>query len=161
MTPAVTPLDGSLFGPGQPCFGCSPDHPAGFRLRFTVDGDDVVTKVTPGPHHQGPLGLLHGGLAATIADEVAAWAVLAGTGKFGFTTSFSARLAKGLRVGVEVEGRGRLTNVTSRVVKATAELRQEGALCFAGDFVFVLLDRAAAEKLLGTALPPEWARFCR
>jgi acyl-coenzyme A thioesterase PaaI-like protein len=161
MTPAVSPLDGSLFGPGQPCFGCSPDHPAGFRLRFEVDGDDVVARVTPGPHHQGPLGLLHGGLAATIADEAAAWAVLAGTGKFGFTTAFEARLSKAVRVEVEVEARARLTKTSSRIVKATAELRQGGELCFSGDFTFVLLDRSAAERLLGTAIPEAWVRFCR
>ncbi len=161
MTPAVTPLDGTLFGPGQPCFGCAPDHPAGFHLRFTTDGDDVVTTLTPAPHHQGPLGLMHGGLISTLADEAAAWAVLAGTGKFGFTTNFEARLHRGVKVGVEVEARARLTRRSSRVVKATAELRQEGALCFTGDFTFVLLDRAGAEKLMGAPIPDAWARFCR
>lgn len=161
MTPVVSPLDGSLFGPGQPCFGCSPDHPAGFRLRFEIDGDDVVTRIVPGKHHQGPLGLMHGGLVSTLADEAAAWAVLAETGKFGFTTHFEARLSKGIRVGVEVEARSRLTRRSTRVVKSAVELRQEGELCFSGDFTFVLLDRAAAEKLMGHPIPDEWARFCR
>jgi acyl-coenzyme A thioesterase PaaI-like protein len=104
---------------------------------------------------------LHGGLAATIADEAAAWAVLAGTGKFGFTTAFEARLSKAVRVEVEVEARARLTKTSSRIVKATAELRQGGELCFSGDFTFVLLDRSAAERLLGTAIPEAWVRFCR
>jgi acyl-coenzyme A thioesterase PaaI-like protein len=161
MTPAVTPLDGSLFGAGQPCFGCSPDHPAGFHLRFTTEGDDVVTKLVPAIHHQGPLGLMHGGLVSTLADETAAWAVLVETGKFGFTTHFEARLSKGVRVGVEVEARARLTKKSSRVVKALVEIRQDGDLCFTGDFTFVLLDRAGAEKLMGGKIPDAWARFCR
>jgi uncharacterized protein (TIGR00369 family) len=161
MTPAVTPLDGTLFGPGQPCFGCSPDHPAGFHLKFVAEGDDVVTRLVPEKHHQGPLGLMHGGLVSTLADEAAAWAVLAETGKFGFTTHFEARLSKGVRVGVEVEARARVTKKSSRVVKSMVEIRQQGELCFTGDFTFVLLERAAAEKLMGGAIPEQWAKFCR
>lgn len=161
MTPAVTPLDGTLFGEGQPCFGCSPDHPAGFHLRFVAEGDDVVTRMVPEKHHQGPLGLMHGGLISTLADEAAAWAVLATTGKFGFTTHFEAKLSKGVRVGQEVEARARVTKNSSRVVKTTVEIKQNGELCFTGDFTFVLLDRGAAEKLMGGALPEQWARFCR
>ena len=126
MTPAVSPLDGSLFGPGQPCFGCSPDNPAGFHLRFETDGDDIVTRLVPQKHHQGPLGLMHGGLISTLADETAAWAVLAVTGKFGFTTHFEARLSKGVRIGVEVVARARVTKKGGRVVKATVELQAGG-----------------------------------
>ncbi len=161
MSPLVAPLDGTLFGPGQPCFGCAPDHPSGFHLSFVADGDDVVARMTPGEHHQGPLRLMHGGLIATLADEGAAWAVLAGTGKFGFTTHFEAKLSRAVKVGVEVEVRARLTKKSSRVVKAVAEVRQEGELCFTGDFSFVLLDRGAAEKLMGGPIPEAWARFCR
>lgn len=161
MTPAVTPLDGTLFGPDQSCFGCSPTHPAGFHLRFGVEGDDVVTTLVPGREHQGPLGLMHGGLVSTLADEVCAWAVLASTGKFGFTTSFEARLHKGVRVGVETKARARLTKNTHRVVKADCEIHQGDALCFTGHFTFVLLERAAAEQVLGITLPDAWVRFCR
>jgi acyl-coenzyme A thioesterase PaaI-like protein len=161
MTPLVFPLDGTLFGEGQPCFGCSPDHPFGFRLRFTVAGDAVVTRFTPSVRHQGPLGLMHGGLVTTVADETAAWAVLATTGKFGFTTGFEARLLNGVRVGQEAEARGWVTKPGSRVVRVAVVVRQAGEDCFTGAFTFALLDRGGAEKLLGGPLPDEWARFCR
>ncbi len=161
MTPAVSPLDGRLFGPGQPCFGCGPDHPSGFHLAFAVDGEDVVARFTPGTHHQGPLGLMHGGLITTVADETAAWVVLAHAGKFGFTTHFECRLSRPVKVGVEAETRGRLVKRTSRVVKSQVVVSQLGQPCFTGDFTFVLLDQAAAEQLMGTALPEAWARYCR
>jgi acyl-coenzyme A thioesterase PaaI-like protein len=161
MTPAVAPLDGSLFGPGQPCFGCGPDHPSGFHLAFALEGEEVVTRFTPGLQHQGPLGLMHGGLISTVADETAAWVILAHLGKFGFTTHFEARLARGVRVGVEAEARGTLQKKSSRVVRTQVVVRQLGQTCFTGDFTFVLLDRAAAEQLMGVPLPEAWARFCR
>lgn len=161
MTPAVEPLDGRLFGPDQQCFGCAPHHPAGFHLEFVTDGDDVVTTFVPKRHHQGPLGLMHGGLISTLADEAAAWAVLAATGKFGFTTGFEARLLKGVRIEVPVEARARITRNSTRIVRVAVEIRQDGALCFTGDFTFALLERAAAEKLMGGPIPEEWLRFCR
>lgn len=161
MIPAVSPLDGTLFGEGQPCFGCSPGHPAGFHLSFVTEGDDVVTRMVPQNHHQGPLGLMHGGLISTLADEAAAWAVLAVTGKFGFTTHIDARLSRGVKVGVEVEARARVTKNSGRVVKATVEIRQNAERCFTGEFTFVLLDRSGAEKLMGTAIPERWAQYCR
>ncbi|MCA2980058.1 MAG: PaaI family thioesterase [Myxococcaceae bacterium] len=160
MTEALV-LDGRLFGEGQPCFGCSPTHPHGFRLAFAREGDDVVARLVPGPLHQGPVGVMHGGLVSTLADEGAAWAVIAATGKFGFTTSFSARLHHPVRVGVEAEVRARVTSRSSRVVKATAVIRQHTRDCFAGDFVFALLDKAAAEQVMGGPVPPAWERFCR
>ena len=154
-------LDGHLFGAGQPCFGCSPDHPTGFRLAFTRNGDKMVTHFTPGERHQGPPGLMHGGLVATLADEVAAWAIIGLLGKFGFTASFTARLAGPVRIGVPVVGRSRITTDKVRIVEVAVQLAQDGKDAFTGDFKFVILDRSGAERLLGGPLPEAWQRFCR
>jgi acyl-coenzyme A thioesterase PaaI-like protein len=75
-------LDGALFGDDQPCFGCSPQHPVGFRLRFErLEGEAVSTCFTPTADHQGPPGIMHGGLVTTLADELAAWVIIAVLGK--------------------------------------------------------------------------------
>src|SRR5438128_5439488 len=159
--PAMPDLDGSLFGPGQPCFGCGPDHPSGFRLRFRVEGDEIVTRFTPTDRHQGPPGVMHGGLVFTVADELAAWAVIARLGKFGFTTRFAGKLQKPVRPGAEVEGRARIVRSTTRTAEVETSLHQRSELVFAASFTFVLPDRAGAEKLLGAALPDTWQRFAR
>jgi acyl-coenzyme A thioesterase PaaI-like protein len=104
---------------------------------------------------------MHGGLVSTVADESAAWAVIAATGKFGFTTSFSCRLLRPVRIGQELEVRAKVLSANRRIVKTTVLMRQAGVDCVTGEFVFVLLDKAAAETLMGGALPPEWERFCR
>ncbi len=154
-------LDPHLFGPGSPCFGCSPDHPIGFRLRFFKDGDDVVTRFTPHERYQGPPGVMHGGLVTTLADEIAAWTVIGLRGRFGFTGTIDARLKKPVRIAEEVVGRGRITVDTRRVVTIHVDLTQAETLCFAGEFAFALLDRAAAERLLGRALSDDWEPFAR
>lgn len=154
-------LDPLVFGESQPCFGCAQDHPIGFRLRFSRDEDSVLTRFTPGMQYQGPPGVMHGGLVTTLGDEIAAWTVLGLTGKFGFTGKLSAKLKKPVKIDTEVLGRGRTTRVTSRIVDVHVTMQQEGVEVFAGDFTFALLDRAAAEKLLGESISDRWARMAR
>lgn len=154
-------LDGTLFGPGQPCFGCGPDHPFGFRLAFDREGDEVVTRYVPGERHQGPPGIMHGGLVATLADEVAAWAPIAILGKFGFTAHLEAKLHKPVRIGVPLEGRAKIAADLRRIVDVDVRLVQDGSDAFSGKFRFVILDRTGAERMLGGPIPAHWERFCR
>jgi acyl-coenzyme A thioesterase PaaI-like protein len=154
-------FDGAMFGPGQPCFGCAPDHAIGFRLAFTREGDDVVTRMTPSDRYQGPPGIMHGGLVATLADEVGAWACIVGLGKFGFTVSFTARLKQAVRIGKEVEARARIVKSSSRFVDVEVVVSQEQRVCFTSEFRFLLLDEAGAEKMLGRPLPEAWKSYAR
>lgn len=161
--PAITdvPLDGHLFGAGQPCFGCSPDHPFGFRLAFEREGDEIVTRWTPHERYQGPVAIMHGGLVSTLADEVAAWAIIGMLGKFGFTASFDAKLHKPVRIGVPLEGRSRIVKDARRLVDVAVRVVQEGSDAFTGTFRFVILDQSGAERLMGGPIPDAWKRFCR
>jgi uncharacterized protein (TIGR00369 family) len=153
--------DGSMFGPDQPCFGCSPTHPHGLHLAFEREGDDVVTRFTPTDLQQGPPGIMHGGLVTVLADELAAWVLVLLREKFGFTAELNAKLLRPVRVGREVEGRARILRETHRVVRIAVELFQDGAKAYTAEATFALLDRGGAEKLLERSLPPAWQRYCR
>jgi acyl-coenzyme A thioesterase PaaI-like protein len=155
------PLDPAIFGADQPCFGCSPNHPIGFHLRFARRGDEVVTRFVPGEQYQGPPGLMHGGLVTTLADEIAAWTIVALKGRFGFTVALEARLSKAVRIGVEVEGRGKIESENARLTKVAVELVQAGVACLRGTFTFIVLDEAGAERVIGGPLPESWKRFAR
>lgn len=154
-------LDPHTFGREQPCFGCSPGHPTGFRLEFEQEGPRVTTRFTPGVQHQGPPGVLHGGLVTTLADELAAWTIVAQKGRLGFTVAIDARFHRPVYVGREVAGTGVIVEDSARVVKTEVVLEQDGALAYRGTFTFAVLDRTGAERLLGAPLPEEWVKFCR
>ncbi len=158
---AQEPLDGTLFGGEQPCFGCGPTHPIGFRLTFVREADEIVTRFVPTDAHQGPPGIMHGGLVTTLADEVAAWALIGLLGKFGFTVQIEAKLRGAVRVGAEVVGKSRIVKGGSRIVRVGVTLSQGGADMFTGEFGFALMDQAGAERLLGGPLPEAWLRFTR
>ncbi|MBK8937337.1 MAG: PaaI family thioesterase [Polyangiaceae bacterium] len=157
----ASPLDPDVFGPESPCFGCAPAHPIGFKLRFERRDDEVVTTFVPGDTFQGPPGIMHGGLVTTLADEIAAWAVIGLLRRFGFTAALSAKLHRPIRIGAAVVGVGRITTSTPRIVKVEVTLDQGGERAYSGDFTFALLDEKGAERLLGGPLPEAWRRFAR
>lgn len=159
-------LDGHLFGKGQPCFGCSPDHPTGFRLTFekhdhATRGEEILTRFTATKNHQGPPGIMHGGLVSTLADEVAAWSIIGLLGKFGFTVGFDAKLRRAIRIEVPIIARSWVAENKRRIVDVGVEIEQEGERACTGNFKFALLDKASAERMLGKEMPPEWESFCR
>jgi len=57
------------------CFACGPDNPIGLHLDgFALDGDSVTAVFHSRREHQGTSGHLHGGIAATVIDEIMVWA---------------------------------------------------------------------------------------
>ena len=57
------------------CFGCQPGHPFGLRMKFFETEDKVVCRWPPNEQLQGYGSILHGGIQATLADEIASWLI--------------------------------------------------------------------------------------
>lgn len=76
---------------GYDCFGCSPDNPIGLHMEFFEDGDDIISFWRPQEHFQGWVGTMHGGILATIMDEVAGWVVTRKLQTAGMTTKLELR----------------------------------------------------------------------
>lgn len=55
------------------CFGCSPDNEIGLNLEFWDTGDEIITQWMPDNKFVGYKNVLHGGIQATIMDEIASW----------------------------------------------------------------------------------------
>lgn len=154
-------LDGRRFGERNPCFGCSPYNPNGLQLSFEKIEGGVRTEFQPRLEHQGPPGLVHGGLLMTLADEAGAWVVIAETGKFGFTTSFEGKILGGAKVERPLVAIARCERANRRVMAVTVDIEQDGKTIVQAQFRFALLNRAGAEDLLGRALPEEWQTYVR
>lgn len=81
---------------GYQCFGCSPDNPHGLRLKFVEEGDWITSSWEPADHFQGWLNTLHGGIQATLLDEIASWCVFAKLNTSGVTCEMEVKLKKQL-----------------------------------------------------------------
>ena len=83
---------------GYNCFGCCPSNPVGLRMEFYEDGDDIVSLWTPRPEFQGWIGVLHGGIQATLCDEIASWVVFRKLHTTGVTARMEVRYHKSISV---------------------------------------------------------------
>jgi uncharacterized protein (TIGR00369 family) len=104
----------------------------GLELVEVAEGR-AVFEVTPGEHHYNPIGVVHGGLLATLADSAMACAVHSRlpAGVSYTTVQLDVHLVRPLTVASgRVRCEGRVLHLGSRV--ATAEARAtdaQGRLC--------------------------------
>lgn len=78
MTKADAALTPMVYKAQNTCFGCGPANPTGLQLKFFVHEDgSVVCPVTVPERFEGLAGYLHGGVIATLLDEIMSKAVRA------------------------------------------------------------------------------------
>src|SRR6202790_3799966 len=62
----------SQLDPANSCFGCGGGNARGMRLAFELDEANhrVIGRFRLGPEYLGGTGFIHGGIIATVLDEV-------------------------------------------------------------------------------------------
>lgn len=155
----MAPLDPLTFGPEQRCFGCGPHNTRGWRLRFEREGDVVSTRYLPTAGEEGPPGVFHGGLQATLVDELAGWTIVGLLGRMGFTTSMRVRYMRPVRIGEEIVARGRILSHEGRAVTVRATLEQRGKAACQATISYRLATAESAARTLGEPLPAQWQQF--
>jgi uncharacterized protein (TIGR00369 family) len=119
----------------QHCFVCGQHNAAGLRLSFREDasGGGVVAEVVFPAHLQGWQGVVHGGLLATVLDEIM---VQAATAKgihcvtAEITVKYREPAATGepyTIVGKVLEARGKLVMAESSLRDASGKVRAQAS----------------------------------
>jgi acyl-coenzyme A thioesterase PaaI-like protein len=103
------------------CFVCGDEHPEGLRIRFFRDGENAVADCIAEPKYQGYKGIYHGGLVATLLDEIMAKAVLA-IQRYAMTAEMTCRFKKAVPVGEKLRLTGRITGRRGRLFETAAEI---------------------------------------
>ncbi|WP_291564603.1 PaaI family thioesterase [Bacteroides sp.] len=81
---------------GYYCFGCAPNNEAGVKMEFYEDGDDIVSIWHPEAKYQGWVNTLHGGIQATLLDEICAWVIARKLQTTGVTSKMETRYMKSI-----------------------------------------------------------------
>ena len=58
------------------CFACGPNNPIGLKMKVHRENGRAEAEVTLSANHQGWKDIVHGGLVATLLDEIMAHAVI-------------------------------------------------------------------------------------
>jgi uncharacterized protein (TIGR00369 family) len=105
------------------CFVCGESNPLGLKLRFHEDAGTVKTHFTPRAEHVGFKAVAHGGLLATVLDEIMVWACAVTTRRFAYCAEMGVRFLRPAAPGVELTAIGRLEeNRRGRIFLASAQL---------------------------------------
>ncbi len=104
------------------CFVCGNQNPAGLGLQFFWNGEVCCTEYVAAQAHVGYHDLLHGGITATILDEVMIKAILAG-GVIAVTTKLSVEYRLPVTLGERVTFEGRITGNSKRLYQTAGVAR--------------------------------------
>ena len=99
------------------CFACGTLNTHGLHLELHAAGDVCWVEVTLSDRFQGWEGMAHGGIVATLLDEVMAWA-LVDHDLWGVTARMSIEYKRPVPIGRPVRAEGRVVGVRRRLVDA-------------------------------------------
>jgi uncharacterized protein (TIGR00369 family) len=106
------------------CFVCGESNPLGLQLRFHTDGSIVRTEFVPRPEHVGFKHTVHGGIIATLLDEIMVWACAVQTKQFSYCAELTVRFQQPMRPNEPAFASAELvSNRRNRLFEAKAELR--------------------------------------
>ncbi|MBD5530330.1 MAG: PaaI family thioesterase [Lachnospiraceae bacterium] len=126
------------------CFICGMDNPMGMKAQFyNMEDGSVMTLFRYKEEHQSFPQRVHGGLAATMLDELgfrALWAQQ-GEGTFGVTMSMEVKYRKPVPYQEELVGRGIVIKDTPKFSVMKSEIySRNGILLVNADVTYIKLD---------------------
>ena len=131
------------------CFGCSETNASGLHLRFSTDGNSVVSHLQVPEHLCGWQRLVHGGVITTILDEVMGWSTIHLLKRFTLTKSITVDFLKPLYVGTPLRAEGRIIEMKNDR-EAIAEgllYNQDDVLCARSRGSFALFTSKTVKRL--------------
>ena len=139
---------------GEPtyhCFGCDPSSEHGLRMEFFEDGEEIVSHWQPRFEMQGWRNTLHGGIQATLADEIASWVVFRKFQTSGVTSRMEVKYKKPVKITPEpITLRAKAVKQMRNVVDIDVELYDaQGELCTIATCVYFLFSKQRAHEEFG------------
>ena len=103
------------------CFACGTLNTHGMGLILHVEPDRAWTDLTLEPRFQGWDGIAHGGILATVLDEVMAWS-LAGADNWGVTARMSIEFRKPVPLETPLHAEGWIAEQRRRVIDTAGHI---------------------------------------
>ncbi|MGA9474430.1 MAG: PaaI family thioesterase [Terriglobales bacterium] len=127
--------------PENKCFGCGGANPRGMQLTF--DQDDVTNRIRGafrlGPEYQGGSNFVHGGIIATVLDEVMG-KVCRFRNARAVTAELTIEYLKPVPIDADLEIEGKEIEMNGRNIHIAGEIRNQAGQVLArarGRFVVI------------------------
>jgi uncharacterized protein (TIGR00369 family) len=130
------------------CFGCSSSNPLGLHLKFKKEGHEVIAEWCSDRRYEGYPKVLHGGIQATIMDELASWVVYTQCGTAGVTSGMEVKYLHPLSsLGVKIIIRGHVVERREKEVVIAVQLMDEiGKVYTQANVTYYIFPEAIARR---------------
>ena len=127
------------------CFGCSPFNKIGLQMTFIDLGDKIES---PQQQFEGFSKILHGGIQATLQDEISSWYLFTKCGTSGMTKSIHIEYLKPVYVtDNEIRITAEKINIEEKLITLKIKLfNAEGTLCSEAEIVYYIFPEAVAKR---------------
>lgn len=112
----------------QHCFICGVSNPVGLKLKiYEVKEGVIQTYFTAPEHFQGYPGVLHGGIVASILDEISGRALMGdpSSPRFMFTGKLEVKYRKNVPIGVQLKIVGKAVSSRGKTAQGWAGIYDE------------------------------------
>jgi uncharacterized protein (TIGR00369 family) len=128
------------------CFVCGQDNPHGLHLRSRLEDGRVVLEYTTREADLGWRSIVHGGIVATLLDEVMTWAAIVAARRACVAAEMTTRLKLPIEAGQPLRVEGSVTEGRSRLFLTEGVVLDEAgriAATAAGKYVPMRPEEAA------------------
>ncbi len=132
------------------CFACSDHNPIGLKMEFYEEDELIKCDWQPEKQFQGYHTVIHGGIQATLLDEIGSWCVQVKLNTAGVTRNLDLKYRKPLIVD---QRKATITAELLEVNRSLASIKlqiidSKGVLCTEGTVeYFIFSEEMAKEKL--------------
>ena len=145
--------------PEYSCFGCAPQNKSGHKLEFYFDDNEkvLISRLDEDPmHFQGFPGVLHGGIQATMMDEVGFWVIYDQLKKFAFTLNMNINYKKIIHLPDELTIRAWIKESDEKKVLVSGQIvNRAGEITSEADLLFYIANKKMWQRITGTNEIPE------
>lgn len=132
------------------CYACGMSNPIGLKLdNFRRDNGEALADFRPVPDHRGTAGSLHGGVIATVLDEIMVWAAILFEDTLAVTATMELRYRRPPGLSERLVVAGRVVSRSGSRLRLAGEMRrhdevlvESSGLYVASDHVNTLLENS-------------------
>lgn len=124
------------------CFVCGADNPAGLQAKLVVDCENgtATSRLTLDQRFQGWQDVIHGGILATLLDEVAIYACRSQGEQF-VTAEIKVRYRKPVPVNSSIELKGRIVEKRRKLYRVKSQIEIGGVIYADSEVKILCLDQ--------------------
>jgi uncharacterized protein (TIGR00369 family) len=130
------------------CFGCARANPIGLKLEFQESNGHYLTTTSLGRNYESYPGIIHGGIIATILDEILCQAVYRDGGASAFTVALRLRYGCPMETDVVHTAIAKVLRAESTMVRAEGRIeKQNGDLVAAASGSFHVISDVGLDEI--------------